>query len=130
MRQARFRRTAPGEAGMVRRVGGESNGRPRRGPARRKNGAVDAVWILYSIGGMRHLNVRLTPAFDVELRELMRRRGLRSKSAAIRLAVAEALDRTVDTTAPDFTSWIGVARHAPVNPSPRFASATDDDLWR
>lgn len=77
---------------------------------------------------MEQLNVRVTPAFETALREFMRRRGLRSKSEAIRLAVAEALDRTADMPAPDFRAWIGLARQAPLNPSPRFA--TDDDLWR
>lgn len=77
---------------------------------------------------MQQLNIRLSAASEAELRELMRRRGLRSKSEAIRLAVAEALARTADAPAPDFRSWIGLARRLPLNPSPRFAS--DDDLWR
>lgn len=76
---------------------------------------------------MQQLNVRLSAAARAELLELMRRRGLRSKSEAIRLAVAEALARTAEAPAPDFQSWIGLARRLPLNPTPRFAS--DDDLW-
>lgn len=78
---------------------------------------------------MHQLNIRLTREFEVALREFMRRRGLPSKSEAVRVAVAEALAREVaNAGAPDFWTWIGLALGAPVNATPRFAS--DDDLWR
>ena len=78
---------------------------------------------------MQQLNIRLTREFEYALRELMRRRGLRTKSEAVRVAVTEALAREDgDDAAPDFRAWIGLALGAALNSNPRFAS--DDDLWR
>jgi len=78
---------------------------------------------------MNQLNIRVTHSFEAALEELMRRRGLKSKSQAVRLAIAEALEREAGIReTPDFRSWIGLALVGPVNPAPRFTS--DDDLWR
>lgn len=78
---------------------------------------------------MGQLNMHVDPSFDRTLARLMRARGIQTKSAAIRLAVQEALrNATRDARATDFAAWIGLGLRSPQNPSPRFAS--DDDLWR
>lgn len=77
---------------------------------------------------MPQLNVHLTARFERDLARLMRLRGLRSKSEAVRVAVAEALERAQGLGMhADFASWVGAAK-AGANPAPRFRS--DDDLWR
>jgi hypothetical protein len=75
------------------------------------------------------INLNVTPAFEAALGRLMRLRGLRTKSEAIREAVAEAAERA-RCAAPvqDFSDWIGAATLAPLNPSPRFVD--HDELWR
>ena len=78
---------------------------------------------------MGQININVTPAFEAALVRLMRLRGIRSKSEAIREAVAESADRS-SGAAPveDFSPWVGAALRAPLNPSPRFAG--HDDLWK
>jgi hypothetical protein len=78
---------------------------------------------------MGQININVTPEFDAALARLMRARGIRSKSDAIRTAVAEASERaTAAAPVEDFTAWIGLALGGEDNPRPRFAS--HDDLWR
>ena len=78
---------------------------------------------------MGQININVTPEFEAALVRLMRLRGIRSKSQAIREAVAESAERaTCAAPVQDFSGWIGAALTAPLNPSPRFAG--DDDLWR
>ena len=71
----------------------------------------------------------MTEPFAEALRRLMTRRGIGTKSEAIRIAVQEAADRAdADALEPiDFTAIWEEGRRLPRNPSPRFAS--DDDLW-
>jgi Arc/MetJ-type ribon-helix-helix transcriptional regulator len=77
---------------------------------------------------MAQVNVHVTPEFDEALGRLVRLRGLRSKSEAIRWAVVEALDREIGRSqTADFRAWLGAARAAPLNPKPRFLS--EDELW-
>ena len=78
---------------------------------------------------MAQLNMHLTPAFERMLAQLMKVRRIKTKSEAIRLAVEEALDRAARSrkVPPSFDEWIGLAKRAPLNPTPRFA--TDRDLW-
>ena len=77
---------------------------------------------------MGQLNMHVTADFDRALTELMRRRRIRTKSEAIRLAVHEAVARSRgEAPQVDFTEWIGAGLAAPQNPDPRFPS--DDDLW-
>jgi len=77
---------------------------------------------------MSQLNLQLTPGFEEDLRLLMQIRGIRTKSEAVRSAVAEALAaaRSRKPSA-DFAGWIGLARLGRENARPRFAS--DGDLW-
>jgi len=59
----------------------------------------------------------------------MKIKDVPTKSAAIRMAIRESLEReTVKLTAPNFSSWIGLANKAQVNQNTKFKS--DDDLWR
>jgi Arc/MetJ-type ribon-helix-helix transcriptional regulator len=77
---------------------------------------------------MAQINLHVTREFEQALGRLVRLRGLRSKSEAIRSAVLEALERETErggTT--DFREWLGAARAAPLNPRPRFRS--EDELW-
>jgi hypothetical protein len=78
---------------------------------------------------MSQLNIQLTPDFERRLTRLMRVRGLKTKSEAVRVAVQETLERSLTEAKPrtDFRTWIGLGRRAPLNPNPRFRS--DDDLW-
>jgi hypothetical protein len=77
---------------------------------------------------MAQINLHVTPEFEQALGRLVRLRGLRSKSEAIRSAVLEALERETErggTT--DFRGWLGAARAVPLNPRPRFRS--ESELW-
>ena len=77
---------------------------------------------------MSQLNLHVKPDFERDLARLMRLRGLPTKSAAIRLAVRETLERVERAgSRTDFASWRGAALAAELNPNPRFTS--DDDLW-
>lgn len=75
---------------------------------------------------MPQLNINVTPAFERNLSRLMRARGLRSKSEAIRIAVEEAARAAMSGSA-DFQEWLGLGCTEPENPEPRFKS--HDDLW-
>lgn len=77
---------------------------------------------------MSQLNIHLTEEFEKRLAQLMRLKGLKTKSEAIRLAVAEAVEREIQKSpTTDYRSWIGEALRAPVNPRPRFRN--HDELW-
>lgn len=74
------------------------------------------------------INLHTTPGFERALAKLMKLRGLKSKSEAIRAAVEEAAQRAARKPSADFREWIGLGKAGPDAPPPRFAS--DDDLWR
>jgi len=76
---------------------------------------------------MRQLNLNVTPEFERDLRQYMKRKGIANKSAAIRSAVREAAARVRSHPGTDFRSLIGIALKAPLNPNPKFR--TEDDLW-
>lgn len=73
---------------------------------------------------MPQLNMHVTPEFEADLQEFMKRRGLRAKSEAIRVAVKEALQVKEKV---DYSKWLGLGNRGPTNPNPRFES--DDDIW-
>ena len=78
---------------------------------------------------MGQININVTPEFDAALARMMRARGIRNKSEAIRTAVTEAAERSGGMEpVEDFTSWIGLALEGTLNRKPRFR--THDDLWR
>lgn len=77
---------------------------------------------------MPQLNLHLSPEFEQALAEFMRRRQIRTKSDAVRVAVQEAVERERRAyLVPDFSQWIGLGKQAPENPHPKFRS--DSDLW-
>ena len=77
---------------------------------------------------MPQLNMHVTPEFEADLQELMKRRGLKAKAEAIRVAVKEALDaQEKKEVFRDYESLLGFGNKGTVNPNPRFKS--DDDLW-
>jgi len=77
---------------------------------------------------MPQFNMNLDANFEQQLLELMTLRNLKSKAAAIRVVVAEALKRAKLAKEPiNFDSFRGIAVAANPNPSPQFQS--DDDLW-
>jgi len=77
---------------------------------------------------MAQLNVNLNTEFERDLSRLMRVRGIRTKSEAVRIAVHEAAERA-GGRGPEkgFSSWIGLGKRQLENPTPSFRS--DDDLW-
>jgi hypothetical protein len=75
---------------------------------------------------MPQINVRLITELEQALAEFIQLRRIKTKSAAIRAAVQEVLERRRQA-APDFSRWVGLGTQTPKNPSPRFRS--DDDLW-
>ncbi len=78
---------------------------------------------------MSQINLQVTPEFERDLRRFMKLRRLRNKSEAIRLAVKEALERSLGAARQvDYAQWLGAAKRAELNPNPRFHS--HDDLWR
>lgn len=77
---------------------------------------------------MGQLNMHLTPEFEKMLHRFMRKRQLKTKSEAIRIAVKEGCEHAQKPLPKtDFVHWIGAAKHAPLNPNPKFES--DDALW-
>lgn len=77
---------------------------------------------------MSQLNLHISPEFEADLARFRDLRGIRSKSEAVRIAVREALERELSSSATaDFREWIGLATAAPQNPTPRFR--TEDELW-
>jgi len=74
------------------------------------------------------LNINMTPTFQADLRRLMRVWNCRTKSAAIRTAVHEALERAQGRHCKtDFKSLLGSAKRAPQNLHPRFEH--HGDVW-
>jgi Arc/MetJ family transcription regulator len=77
---------------------------------------------------MKQMNLNLTAAFERDLARYMRRRGLKQKSEAVRVAVREALERLeAEGQATDFRVWLGFGLRAEERAPRRFAS--EDDLW-
>jgi hypothetical protein len=80
-------------------------------------------------GEMSQLNIHTTAAFEKQISQFMRVRGIKTKSEAIRVAIEEGLAfATRRTQTADFSEWRGLGNRAPLNPAPRFRS--DADLWR
>jgi metal-responsive CopG/Arc/MetJ family transcriptional regulator len=79
---------------------------------------------------MPQINLNSTPELARDLKRLMRERGFRTKSEAIRAAVREAVTRLEREPRSGFSfrSLIGAANLVPANPHPRFQS--DGDLWK
>jgi Arc/MetJ-type ribon-helix-helix transcriptional regulator len=75
---------------------------------------------------MRQLNLNVTEDFVRDLQRLMKRKGIKNKSEAIRLAVREAAAFAA-APASDYRAWLGMGLKVPLNPKPRFRG--EDDLW-
>lgn len=77
---------------------------------------------------MGQLNINLTPQFEKELQEYMKRAKITQKSEAVRRAVHDAAEQLKsEKREVDFSSWLGMGLKAPPNPNPRFK--THDELW-
>ena len=76
---------------------------------------------------MKQLNLNVTPQFERDLRQYMKRQGILKKSDALRLAMREAAARGDGHADYDYRSWLGLGLKSPLNPKPRFKS--EDDLW-
>ena len=84
-----------------------------------------AVCYLYRVG---QLNVNQTPEFEEDLTRLMRIRRISTKSEAVRVAVRESLERSLQAASEcDYRSWIGLARGEGENLEPKIRS--HDELW-
>jgi Arc/MetJ family transcription regulator len=77
---------------------------------------------------MPQVNIRVTEDFARDLARYMKARGIPTKSAALRTAVRDGLERSRATSRVDVRSWLGLARRGRENPRRRFRS--EDDLWR
>jgi len=74
------------------------------------------------------LNINQTPEFEADLHRLMRVRKITTKSEAIRLAVRESLERSLqETSSVNYREWIDLAKGEGENLQPRFRS--HDELW-
>ena len=70
----------------------------------------------------------MTPEFEKHLKLFMKKRGVKGKSEAVRIAIKEALERLdMQKSAQDFREWLGLGLKAPLNHKPRFKD--EDDLW-
>ena len=76
---------------------------------------------------MGQLNIILTPEFERDLQRLMKIRGIRTKSDAIRVAVQEIARRGAVPDPAQFGELLGAGLRAPMNAKPKFRS--EDDLW-
>ena len=77
---------------------------------------------------MAQLNINMTPDFETSLDRFMRLRGLHTKSEAVRLAIREGVERSLESVGQrSFRAWLGAATEAELNPEPRVAS--HDELW-
>ena len=77
---------------------------------------------------MAQFNINLTPEFEKDLETLMKKRGIETKSEAIRNAVHEAVEKLKKRKKEiDFESWLGWGLRVSPNSNPRFKS--DKDLW-
>jgi hypothetical protein len=73
--------------------------------------------------------MHMTAEVSRALKKLMRLRGLKTKSEAVRVAVLETVAREVKKSRPpDYSSWLGIGCGAVQNSNRRFQ--THDDLWR
>ncbi len=79
---------------------------------------------------MSQMNLNVTPEFQRDLEDYMKRKGIRQKSEAIRLALREALER-LNPGRKQASPWDRLfgfgLKFGPLNPKPRFKN--DDDLW-
>jgi hypothetical protein len=76
---------------------------------------------------MKQLNLNVTPEFERDLKLFMKRKGIKRKSDAIRIALRELVERAAPQADCDFHSLLGIGLKAPLNPNPRFK--TEDELW-
>ena len=77
---------------------------------------------------MPQVNIRVTEDFARDLARYMKARGIPTKSAALRTAVRDGLERSRTTGRVDVRTWLGIARPGRENPRRRFRS--EDDIWR
>ena len=77
---------------------------------------------------MKQMNLQLNKEFLRNLKRLMQLSGIRTKSEAIRQAVARAVeDRLARKQQTNFRAWIGIGLRSPLKQSRQFK--TEDDLW-
>ena len=81
------------------------------------------LYILY----MTQINLHVTPEFEADLEKLMKDRGLRSKSEAIRLAVHEAAAAEA-ATAPKLIDWSELMDFVRRLPQERATNKTSEEL--
>lgn len=76
---------------------------------------------------MGQINIILTPQFERDLQTLMKVRGIRTKSDAIRIAVQEIAKRGSVADTAQFGELLGAGLRAPMNAKSKFSS--EDELW-
>jgi hypothetical protein len=73
------------------------------------------------------MNMNVTPEFEKNLAHLMKLRGFKTKSEAIRVAVEEAFQAAIRKPTFDFQGLLGLANVEPDRPGAQ--PITDDMLW-
>ncbi len=77
---------------------------------------------------MAQLNLNMTEQFKKDLEKYMKKRGLKTKSDAIRAALREIVISISAVQETDFDSWLGAGLKAETKTRRKFK--TEDDLWK
>ena len=86
------------------------------------------MYMSYTIGYMKQLNINVTKKFEQDLRQYMEKLGISQKAEAIRCALHESVEQLAKKHKKvDFRAWLGMGLKAPLSRRPRFKS--EDDLW-
>lgn len=77
---------------------------------------------------MTQINLHVTPKFEADLARLMKNRGIKNKSEAIRLAVREAATHPATAHAPHKRDWSVLSGFINRLPGGRMTSKTSAEL--
>ena len=75
---------------------------------------------------MKQLNLNVTPDFERDLQQYMKKKEIPTKSEAIRQALREVGAHGTGSDY-DFRSWLGMGLKTPLRKKRRFRS--EDELW-
>lgn len=77
---------------------------------------------------MKQINLHVTPSFLKELTTVMKMKGIKTKSEAIRVAVHHLVEQlTSSRTQTSFRGWLGMGLKSPLSLNRQFKD--EDALW-